>query len=78
MLKKLVDVTRSGQIESSHFGIGVLVDSDGKILKEWGDSSGKIYPRSALKPIQALNLFKNGYINKSELSDLKADFREFS
>ena len=42
MLKKLVDVTRSGQIESSHFGIGVLVDSDGKILKELKKSEGVI------------------------------------
>ena len=39
MVKKLVDVTRNGSIESEHYGHGVIVDSSGKILKEWGDSS---------------------------------------
>ncbi len=69
MVKKLVEVTRSGEIESIHFGIGVLVDSSGKILREWGNSSESIYPRSALKPIQALNLFKHGYIEKANLNE---------
>ena len=39
MYKKLVTVTRSGSIESEHFGCGAIIDSTGKILKEWGDSS---------------------------------------
>ena len=39
MLKRLVTVTRSGSIESEHYGIGAIVDSTGKILKEWGDLS---------------------------------------
>ena len=38
-MQKLVEVTRSGFIESVHFGCGAIVDSTGKILKEWGDSS---------------------------------------
>ena len=38
MLKKLVTVTRSGSIESEHYGVGAIVNSEGKILKEWGDS----------------------------------------
>ena len=41
-----------------------IVNSEGKILKEWGDSSQLIYPRSSLKPIQSLNLFKDGHIEK--------------
>ena len=69
MLKRLVTVTRSGSIESEHYGIGAIVDSSGKILKEWGDSSSLVYPRSSLKPIQSLNLFKNGYIQKANLSE---------
>ena len=67
MLKRLVTVTRSGSIESEHYGIGAIVDSTGKILKEWGDSSILVFPRSSLKPIQSLNLFKNGYIKKANL-----------
>ena len=39
MHKKLVEVTRSGSVESTHYGFGAVVDSSGKILKEWGDSS---------------------------------------
>jgi len=68
-MQKLVEVTRSGFIESVHYGCGAIVDSTGKILKEWGDSSELIYPRSALKPIQALNLYKDGYIEKANLSE---------
>ena len=68
-MQKLVEVTRSGFIESVHYGCGAIVDSSGKILKEWGDSSELIYPRSALKPIQALNLYKDGYIEKANLSE---------
>ena len=68
MVKKLVDVTRNGSIESEHYGHGVIIDSSGKVFKEWGDSSHLIYPRSSLKPIQSLNLYKDGYINKAKLS----------
>ena len=74
MLKKLVTVTRSGSIESEHYGIGAIVNSDGKILKEWGDSSQLIYPRSSLKPIQSLNLFKDGHIEKENLSEKQIAF----
>ena len=45
-MQKLVEVTRSGFIESVHYGCGAIVDSTGKILKEWVDRSELIYPRS--------------------------------
>ena len=34
MVKKLVNVTRNGSIESEHYGHGVIVDSSAKIIKE--------------------------------------------
>ena len=74
MLKKLVTISRSEYIESEHFGCGAIVDSDGKILKEWGDSSQLIFPRSALKPIQSLNLYKDGYIDKVKLTEKQIAF----
>ena len=74
MLKKLVTISRSGYIESEHFGCGAIVDADGKILKEWGDSSQLIFPRSALKPIQSLNLYKDGYIDKVNLTEKQIAF----
>ena len=59
----MVEVTRSDFIESIHYGAAVLINSDGKILKEWGNSNILIYPRSALKPIQSLNLYNDGVLS---------------
>ena len=66
---KMVEVTRSDFSESIHYGTAVLINSDGKILKEWGNSNILIYPRSALKPIQSLNLYKDGVAEDLNLSD---------
>ena len=65
----MVEVTRSDFTESIHYGTAVLINSDGKILKEWGNSNILIYPRSALKPIQSLNLYKDGVAEALNLSD---------
>ena len=66
---RMVEITRSGEIESVHEGVAVLIDSSGNILKEWGNSELNIYPRSALKPIQTLNLFKDGMADTMELTE---------
>ena len=66
---KMVEVTRSGEIESFHHGVAVLINSSGEILKEWGNSEKLIYPRSALKPIQSLNLYKDGIAEGLDISD---------
>ena len=66
---KMVEVTRSGEVESFHHGVAILINSSGEILKEWGDSDLSIYPRSALKPIQSLNLYKGGAAEALNLSD---------
>ena len=66
---KMVEVTRSDAVESVHYGNAVLIDSSGKILNEWGNSDLLIYPRSALKPIQSLNLYKDGVAEGLNLSD---------
>jgi L-asparaginase II len=65
----LVNVTRGKEIESSHSGAAVFLDSSGKVLREWGDSSMLIYPRSSLKPIQSLNLYKNKIDEKLKLEE---------
>jgi len=65
----MVEVTRNDFIESVHHGTAVLIDSAGKILKEWGNSDILIYPRSALKPIQSLNLYKGGLAEALNLTD---------
>jgi len=66
---KMVEVTRSGFTESIHHGVAVLINSSGEILQEWGNSNALIYPRSALKPIQSLNLYKDGVAKALGLSD---------
>ena len=65
----MVEVARGDFIESVHHGTAVLIDSAGKILKEWGNSDILIYPRSALKPIQSLNLYKGGLAEALNLTD---------
>tara|TARA_B100001123_G_scaffold339808_1_gene384949 strand:+ start:139 stop:1116 length:978 start_codon:yes stop_codon:yes gene_type:complete len=66
---KMVEVTRSDEVESFHNGVAVLINSSGEILKEWGNSDLKIYPRSALKPIQTLNLYKDGIAESMNLTE---------
>ena len=66
---KMIEVTRSDFIESTHHGVAVLINSSGEVLKEWGNSNILIYPRSALKPIQTLNLYKDGVAEALNLSD---------
>ena len=65
----MVEVTRNGFTESTHYGVAVLINSSGEILQEWGNSNRLIYPRSALKPIQSLNLYKDGVAKALGLSD---------
>ena len=65
----MVEVTRSDFTESIHRGVAVLINSSGEILREWGNSNILIYPRSALKPIQSLNLYMDGIAEALNLSD---------
>ena len=66
---RMVEVTRGGEVESFHQGVAVLINSSGNILKEWGNSDLNIYPRSALKPIQTLNLYKDGIADSMNLTE---------
>ena len=64
-----IRVTRGNFTESIHQGVAVLINSSGEILREWGNSNILIYPRSALKPIQSLNLYRDGVAEALNLSD---------
>ena len=50
----LATLTRGGLNESFHHGLAVLVDSEGEVLESHGNIQKPMYPRSALKPVQAL------------------------
>ena len=65
----MVEITRNNFTESTHLGVAVLINSNGEILREWGNSNILIYPRSALKPIQSLNLYRDGVAEALNLSD---------
>lgn len=55
-----IKVTRGKIVESEHSARFCVVDSSGKILWQQGDIGAPIYPRSAMKPIQALLLIESG------------------
>lgn len=57
---ELAHVQRSGFTESRHLGAAVVVDLDGTVLLSRGDASAVIYPRSALKPLQATAMLSTG------------------
>ena len=51
---------RSGFDESLFHGAGVVVDADGRDLAAIGDPDVVVYPRSALKPLQATAMLGSG------------------
>ena len=59
-LVPLATLTRGGMEESFHAGVAVLVDPSGSILQELGNSKAAMFPRSALKPVQALAMRELG------------------
>lgn len=56
----LVEVRRGDMLESLHSGHAVICGHDGGIVESWGDPGAVIYPRSAIKMIQALPLLTSG------------------
>jgi L-asparaginase II len=56
----LVEVTRGDRVESRHRGALAVADARGKPLLALGDAEAPVYPRSAVKAIQALPLVESG------------------
>ena len=56
----LVEITRGPLVESVHRGAVAIVDADGGIVFALGDIDAAVYPRSSLKPVQALPLIESG------------------
>ena len=65
----LVAATRGEVIENIHQGIAIAIDSNYRIIKHWGDASTEIFPRSALKPIQAFGIITTGTDTGLKLKD---------
>lgn len=65
----LVEVTRGDRVESVHRGSIVVSDAKGKILWSCGDMAKPVFPRSAVKAIQALPLLESGIADRLHLTD---------
>ncbi len=55
-----VVTTRGPMVESTHDVACAVVDQTGALVAAWGDVDRPVYPRSAIKPIQALPLVESG------------------
>lgn len=56
----LVEVTRGKSVESRHRGAYVACDAYGRVVVEAGDIDRPVFPRSAVKAIQALPFLESG------------------
>jgi L-asparaginase II len=65
----LVEVTRGGIVESFHRGAVAVVDADGAVHTAFGDIERPVFPRSAVKVLQALPLVESGAAERYGLSD---------
>ncbi|WP_432492010.1 asparaginase [Kineococcus gypseus] len=53
-------LTRGGLVESVHTGSVVVLGADGATVAAVGDVAAPVYPRSALKPLQAVAMVRAG------------------
>jgi L-asparaginase II len=60
-LTLVAEVVRNGFVESVHHGRIVAVDLDGVQSLAVGDVTSPFFPRSALKPLQALGMLRAGW-----------------
>ena len=66
----LVNVMRGGALESAHRGSLVVLDADGgAVVAALGDLDRPIFPRSAIKLLQALPLVASGAADQLGLTD---------
>lgn len=56
----LAQLVRSGLIESTHNGFLLLLNPDGSDLLKLGNVDAEIYPRSAIKSLQAAAMVRHG------------------
>ena len=65
----LVEVVRDALTESCHRGAVAVVDADGATVLALGEVERPVYPRSAVKPLQALPLVESGAADKYGFGD---------
>lgn len=65
----LVEALRGGIVESFHRGAFAVVDADGALHGSTGDIERPVFPRSAVKVLQALPLVESGAAERFGLAD---------
>jgi len=55
-----VELRRAGMVESRHTVHAAVADPSGAVVRSWGDEDWPTFPRSAVKPLQALPLVESG------------------
>jgi len=56
----LVEIWRGNRMESLHRGAIAIADPTGKLVATFGDVEAAVYPRSAVKALQAIPLIESG------------------
>jgi L-asparaginase II len=65
----LVEVLRGSHVESQHAGALAIVDAGGRSVLALGDVERPVFPRSAVKLLQALPLVESGAAERFALTD---------
>src|SRR4051812_10847452 len=65
----LVEVTRGALVESRHRGSVAVVDPTGRTMLGLGDAAAPVFPRSAVKIMQALALVESGAADRFGFGD---------
>jgi L-asparaginase II len=65
----VVEVSRGPRVESFHRGAGAVVDAEGRVAFAFGDVERPVFPRSAVKALQALPLLETGAADKLGLGE---------
>jgi L-asparaginase II len=68
MYERLAEVLRGDVVESVHFGVAAVANADGEIIEGWGDPALLTFPRSSLKPFQAIALVETGAFDAFHLT----------
>lgn len=69
---ELAVIERSGFIESRHIGSAVVMAADGSVVTSLGDINTPVFPRSSLKPFQAIATLQSGVPLRGEQVALAA------
>lgn len=65
----LVELTRGNWVENRHRGAFVVMDAEGRVIASAGDVARPVFPRSAIKSMQAMAMVSAHSIEKFTLTD---------